>query len=89
MFFFSLIGTLGLLGVYWLILDPVYGSISIISLIIPIFTVSLVTTIIEMLSPRHTDNLLIPIAAIVTVVILFYLGFYTYPIGLLHLTSFP
>jgi dolichol kinase len=89
MFFFSLIGTLGLLGVYWLILDPVYASISIISLIIPILTVSLVTTIIEILSPRHTDNLIVPIAAIITIVALYYLGFFTYPIGLLHLTSFP
>ena len=89
MFFFSLLGTLGLLGVFWLILDPVYGSISIIALIIPIFTVTLVTTCVEILSPRHMDNLLVPIAAFVTIVVLFYVGFFPYPIGLLHLTSVP
>ncbi|MFW9986239.1 MAG: hypothetical protein ACFFDJ_06730, partial [Candidatus Odinarchaeota archaeon] len=37
MFFFSLIFTFGLLGIYWLIIDPIYASISILALIGPVF----------------------------------------------------
>ncbi len=69
MFIFSILFTYGLLSIYWLIVDQLsaWGSISPIALFIPIITVSLVTTIVEILSPKNLDNLLIPIAAFIVI----------------------
>jgi dolichol kinase len=69
MFIFSILFTYGLLSIYWLIIDQLsaWGSISPIALLIPIITVSLVTTIVEILSPKNLDNLLIPIAAFIVI----------------------
>ncbi len=87
MFFFSVIFTFGLLGIYWLIIDPIYASISILALIGPVFIVSAVTTIVEIFSPRHSDNILIPLAAIITIFALSWFGLYPYYIW--HLFPLP
>ncbi len=52
------------------------ASFSIIDLILPIVVVSLVTTIIEAITPKGLDNLTITITAIVMVILLPYLGFF-------------
>lgn len=80
MFIFGLLFTLGLLFVFWLALDPLYASVNVTALIIPIVVVSLVCTIIEMFSPRNLDNLLIPIFAVIVIFVLAWFGLFTYPI---------
>jgi phytol kinase len=75
MFLFSLLFTFGLLGIFWLILNPIWSSWSLHfrpttygpALIAPIFIVTLVTSITEVFSPAHFDNLLIPLVAILTI----------------------
>jgi len=78
MFLFSLLFTFILLGIYWLILGHIFESFSIFTLITPIFVVSSVTTIVEALSPRHTDYFLIPLCALITILILSWVGLYPY-----------
>jgi len=80
MFVFSLLATLGLLFVFWLTLDPLWASVNVSTLILPILIVCIVCTIIEMFSPRNLDNLLIPLFAVITIFILAWFGVYTYPI---------
>jgi phytol kinase len=71
MFFFSILFTYGLLGIYWLVLNPVYpAAISLIKPLIPILIVSLVATIVEAISPKNVDNLLIPIVSFIVIYIL-------------------
>ncbi len=82
MFVFSLLGTLGLLFVFWLVLDPIYASVNVTALIIPILAVCLVCTIVEVFSPRNLDNLLIPLFAVIT---LFALTWFGYPYFLWHI----
>jgi len=82
MFVFSLLGTLGLLFVFWLVLDPIYASVNVTALIIPILAVCLVCTIVEVFSPRNLDNLLIPLFAVIT---LFALTWFGYPYLLWHI----
>jgi phytol kinase len=78
MFFFSLLFTFGLLGIYWIFLGQIFNSFSIPTLILPIFIVSGVTTIIELLSPENSDVVLIPLAAFFTIFVVHLLGFYPY-----------
>ena len=80
MFIFSLLFSLGLLFVFWLVLDPLWASVNVSALIIPIVVVCLVCTIIEVFSPRNFDNLLIPIFAVITIFVLAWFGLYTYSI---------
>ncbi|MFX1318357.1 MAG: diacylglycerol/polyprenol kinase family protein [Promethearchaeota archaeon] len=80
MFIFSLLGTLGLLFVFWLVLDPIWASVNVTVLLIPIIVVSLVCTIIEVFSPQNMDNLLIPLFAVITLFVLALVGLYPYPI---------
>ncbi len=80
MFIFSLLFTLGLLFVFWLALDPLYASVNVTALIIPIVVVTLVSTIIELLSPRNMDNLLIPIFTMIVILALAWFGLFTYTI---------
>ncbi|MFO7836912.1 MAG: hypothetical protein R6V83_09665 [Candidatus Thorarchaeota archaeon] len=51
-------------------------AFSVIDLIIPIVVVSIVATIVEAITPSGYDNLSIPIATIIMVLLLPYLGFY-------------
>lgn len=78
MFVFSLLFTFVLLGIYWLILGRIFASFSIYTLLLPIFVVSIVTTIVEALSPRKTEFVLIPLSALITIIILSWLGLYPY-----------
>ena len=78
MFIFSLLFTFVLLGIYWLIIGRFFDSFSIFTLILPIFAVSIVTTIVEAISPRNTDFVLIPLSALITITILSWLGLYPY-----------
>jgi dolichol kinase len=78
MFLFSLLFTFVLLGIYWLILGRIFESFSIFTLLIPIFVVSSVTTIVEAMSPRHTDYVLIPLSALITIIFLSWIGLYPY-----------
>ncbi|MFX1565671.1 MAG: diacylglycerol/polyprenol kinase family protein [Promethearchaeota archaeon] len=80
MFIFSLLFTLGLLFVFWLALDPLYASVNVTALIIPIVVVTLVSTIIELFSPRNMDNLLIPIFTMIVILALAWFGLFTYTI---------
>ncbi len=80
MLVFSLLFAFGLLFIFWLALDPLWASVNVSRLIIPILVVSIVCTIIEMSSPRNLDNLLIPLFAVITIIILAWFGLYTYPI---------
>jgi dolichol kinase len=80
MFVFSLFATLGLLFVFWIALDPLWMSVNVSALIIPIIIVCIVCTLIEMFSPRNFDNLLIPLFAVITIFVLAFFGLYTYPI---------
>lgn len=79
MFFFSILFTYGLLGIYWLILNPIYpAAISLIKPLIPILVVSLVATIVEAISPSNVDNLLIPIVSVIVIYVLWFIGLYPY-----------
>jgi dolichol kinase len=78
MFIFSLLATLGLLFVFWLALDPIWTSVNVTALIVPIVLVSLVCTIIEVFSPKNLDNLLIPLFAVITLFVLTFAGLYPY-----------
>ncbi len=80
MFVFSLLFTFGLLFIYWIAVDLVWASINVTTLVLPTFIVSIVSTIIEIISPPHWDNLLIPIIVTLSIFILGWLGVYTYPI---------
>lgn len=78
MYVFSLLFTFVLLGIYWLILGRIFESFSIFTLVIPVFIVSGVTTIVEALSPRYTDYVLIPLSALITIIFLSWIGLYPY-----------
>ncbi len=80
MFLFSLLFTFGLLFIFWLSLDPLWLSVNVRALIVPIVVICLVCTIIEVFSPRNVDNLLIPLFAVITLFVLWWFGFYTYTI---------
>ncbi len=78
MFLFSLLFTFVPIGIYWLILGRIFESFSIFTLLIPVFVVSGVTTIIEALSPRYMDYVLIPLSALITITFLSWIGLYPY-----------
>jgi dolichol kinase len=78
MFVFSLLATLGLLFVFWLVLDPIWASVNVSTLIVPILVVCLVCTIIEVFSPKNLDNLLVPLFAVIVLFVLAWVGLYTY-----------
>lgn len=78
MFLFSLLFTFVLLGIYWLILGRIFESFSIFTLLIPVFAVAGVTTIVEAVSPRHTEYALIPLSALITITFLSWIGLYPY-----------
>ncbi|MHA2427016.1 MAG: hypothetical protein ACXADB_03190 [Candidatus Hermodarchaeia archaeon] len=78
MFLFSLLFTFVLLGIYWLILGRIFESFSIFTLVIPVFVVSGITTIVEAMSPRNTDYVLIPLSALITITFLSWIGLYPY-----------
>ncbi len=78
MFTFSLIFTFGLLGIYWIFIGQVYNSFNIITLIVPIFIVTGITTIVELLSPRNSQVVLIPVVAFFTIFVIHLLGLYPF-----------
>lgn len=78
MFLFSLLFTFILLGIYWLIIGRIFESFSIFTLLVPVFVVSSVTTIVEAVSPRHTDYVLIPLSALITITFLSWIGLYPF-----------
>lgn len=55
------------------------ATFSVVGLLIPILIVSIVSTIVEAITPKGLDNLTITIAAIIVVLILPYLGLWPYP----------
>ncbi len=79
MFLFSFIFTSVLLGIFWLVLNPVYPTaIDPLDYLIPILLVSLVATIAELISPKGFDNLVIPIIIIVVIYLLAIIGFWPF-----------
>jgi phytol kinase len=78
MFCLSLLSTVGILGVYWIVLEPAFASINITFLILPIIVTTIIATIVELLSPRHVDIILIPIIVFITIAILSVIGLYPY-----------
>jgi hypothetical protein len=78
MFGLSLLTTFGLLGIYWIFLEPTFASINIPLLIIPIVVTTIVATIVELLSPRHVEIILIPISVLTTIAILQLIGLFPY-----------
>jgi phytol kinase len=81
MFLFSILFTYGLLGIYWLLINPVQpAAISLIKPLIPILVIALVATIVEILSPKTFDNLLIPIATVIVIYLLWFFALYPYPL---------
>ena len=78
MFCLCLLSTVGILGVYWIVLEPAFASINITLLIIPIVVTAIIATIVEFLSHRHVDIILIPIVVFITLAILSVIGFYPY-----------
>ena len=55
------------------------ATFSIVGLLIPILIVSIVSTIVEAITPKGLDNLTITIVAIIVILILPYLGLWPYP----------
>jgi len=55
------------------------ATFSVVGLLIPILIVSIVSTIVEAITPKGLDNLTITIAAIIVVLILPYIGLWPYP----------
>lgn len=81
MFFFSLLFSVGLLGIFWLILNPAYPTaINPIPYLIPILIIALFATIAEILSPKGTDNLVIPIVIVLVILAMNFFGFFPYAI---------
>lgn len=81
MFIFSILFTYGLLGIYWLLINPVQPvAISLIKPLIPVLVIALVATIVEILSPKTFDNLLIPIATVIVIYLLWFFQLYPYPV---------
>lgn len=78
MFCLSLLSTMGILGVYWVALEPTFASINITFLILPIIVTTMIATVVEVLSPRNVDIILIPITVFITVAILSVIGLYPY-----------
>ena len=78
MFGLSLLTTFGLLGIYWIVLEPTFASINIPLLIIPIVVTTIVATIVELLCPRHIEIILIPISVLTTIAILQLFGLFPY-----------
>jgi dolichol kinase len=75
MFIFSVLFTYGMLGIYWLVFNPLYpAAYSLLNLLIPILAVSLVATIVEAISPRNLDNLLVPVSIFIMLGIFWYLS---------------
>jgi dolichol kinase len=68
MFFGSFIFSMGLILIFSLEVD----NFQIYPLIISVAIISLVATVVESLSPPHIDNITIPIAVIIVIVLLFY-----------------
>ena len=78
-FFFSFIFTYGLLGIFWLVLNPIYPTaIDPLDYLIPILIVSLVATIAELISPKGFDNLVIPIIIIIVIYLLAITAFWPF-----------
>jgi dolichol kinase len=69
MFFGSFVFSMGLIALFSLEVD----NFNVIQLMLPVTIISLVATIVELLSPPHIDNITIPIAVIIVIVLLFYL----------------
>jgi dolichol kinase len=79
MFFFSILFTYGLLGIYWLILNPLHpAAISLVKPLMPILIIALVATIVEAISPKNADNLLIPLVTFIVIYALWFIGLYPY-----------
>jgi dolichol kinase len=68
MFVFSFVFSYVILGIYWLIYNPLYpDAFSLIRLLAPILIISLVATVVEACSPKNLDNLLVPAFIFVTI----------------------
>lgn len=79
MFLFGFIFSLGFIGVFWLVLNPVYpAAIDPIPYLVPLLIVCLVATIAELISPRGFDNLVVPIICIIVIYILLLIGFWPF-----------
>lgn len=78
MYFCSLIFTFGLLGIYWLLLGQVFNSFNIITLVVPVFIVSGISTVVELLSPQNYETIWIPVVAFFTIFIIHLIGFYPF-----------
>jgi len=80
MFLFSFLFSYFLLGIFWLVLNPVYPTaIDPINYLILILIISIIATIAEILSPSGFDNLVVPIVIIIVVYIMFFTGFIAFP----------
>lgn len=55
------------------------ATFSVVGLLVPILIVSIVSTIVEAITPKGLDNLTITIVAIIVILILPYLGLWPYP----------
>lgn len=76
MFLFSFLSTCFLLGIFWLVINPVYPTaIDPIPYLIPILIISLVATIAEIISPKGFDNLVIPIVLFIVIYVMVFTGF--------------
>ena len=69
MFFGSFIFSWGLVAIFSIEVD----NFNLIQIMLPIAIISLVATVVELLSPPHIDNITIPVAVIIVIVLLFYL----------------
>ncbi len=75
MFIFSVLFTYAILGIYWLVFNPLYpAAYSLLNILIPVLAVSLVATIVEAISPRNIDNLLVPVSIFLMLGVFWYLG---------------
>ncbi|MBN2156938.1 MAG: hypothetical protein JW776_12920 [Candidatus Lokiarchaeota archaeon] len=69
MFFGSFIFSIGLIAIF----SIEVGNFEVVTLMLPVFIISVVATIVEFFSPPKIDNITIPVAVIIVIVLLFYL----------------
>jgi dolichol kinase len=60
-------------------------TFSLIALFIPILIISLIAMIVEALTPKNLDNWTVPIAVVIVVAVLMYLGLWSFPLLTLQL----
>jgi dolichol kinase len=58
---------------------------NLVTLIIPILIISIVAMIVEALTPKNLDNWTVPISVVIVIIVLLYIGLWTYPLWTLQL----